>query len=1336
MPEPRAAAAASPPSLATRPRLRLAFCCLLYVAQGIPYGFVTVALAGWLATHGAGEQAVGGIIALAVLPWSFKWAWGPLVDSGRCAVLGRRRPWLLLAQALMVLTSLMLLAAGPESTRLIGWLVLVHNVFVGLQDVAVDALAVDMLAGAERERASGLMYGASYVGTILGGAGLGIVVARQGLAAAIVTMAAVQAAMFLVVAAIRERPGADGVSITAPVVRPAALLRQLAAAMLAPPALRAELAALALKTLPAMLYVMMTVHMFRGLGWSQERFAEVSGGWGNALGLAAAVAAGFLAGRVGPRTTAIVANSILSALWLVLAAVRSSWEHPAVIVAWFAVETTCLAFLSVSMFAIFMRVSTPAVAATQFTASMALMNLATSLGSWLAGPVGAWLDAPGGFLVAGLLQPFGALLLPATTGGDRPTEPAAAPAPAGTEAGPPPGAALSAVPALIVGGLVMAAAVPCPAADQPPVRLLDTRALVERETFWDNRDVDWFVANVPAFECPDADIQTTWYYRWELLTKHLTYGSPDTGYVFTEFLDRPFWSGAYGAISCPAGHQLAEARWLRSPRVARDYSRYWVRTKGAQPRNYSTWLADAVWGVHLVHPAVGWLDPARRRDAADVFPTDILDGLEANARGWHERHFVAAQGLYWQVGHDDGMEFNIASRQTKDILRGAPSYRPSFNAYMWADLQALARLHALAGDEAAAAARREAAEALKTRMEALLWDEDRGFFLSAFRDDETLDGFTARANTRIYQTGRFAGSPHGRELIGYVPWQFDMPTPGRGYERAWKLLVDPEFFAADFGPTTVERHDPLFLLQPHCCWWSGQSWPYATTQTLKALATLLQRREQPFVTPADYVSLLTTYARTHRKNGRPYLAEACHPDTGSFAGHDAYNHSEHYFHSGYADLVVTGLVGLVPRDDDVFEVRPLFPVAWDYLCLDHVVYRGREVAVVWDRTGDRYGLGAGFHLVADGLVIASAAAPGPLTAQLPPLPASRTMLEATGLVDAGLRPGIAAQRVNVAVTNDGGYFPRITVESTAAGSSAGQLGDGVAWYLRTPPNRWVSAEPGRAATIEIDFGRPRRIDQVRLFVLDDDPALLAGTADESVGRDHEPSSVRPPERVEVDVWRDEEWVRVAAATDPVGHRSLTLGWEAGEATRLRVRLEPRPDCQVGLAELEAWGEAVLPLEVAPPPPGNLALNPGGPDAAEFPRARASHTSRYDTVAHANDGVVSFGVAPHNRWTSYESPAASDWLEIDFGDEQTVGRVELAIYDDRGGVQPPESYAIETWDGAGWQPVEEVVRVPERPVGGTFNVARFPPRRTTRLRVVFTHRGASRSGVSEILVWER
>src|SRR5947209_2973414 len=221
-------------------------------------------------------------------------------------------------------------------------------------------------------------------------------------------------------------------------------------------------------------------------------------------------------------------------------------------------------------------------------------------------------------------------------------------------------------------------------------QVLDKQKLLDAQTFWDNRDWDWYKANIPFFDCPDPDINTTYYYRWELLTKHLTYGSPASGYAFTEFIDRPFWSGAYGAISCPAGHQLYEARWLRDPRYARDYARYWFRTPGAQPRNYSTWLADAVWAVHRVHPDDGLVK-------------DLLPDLKKNHQGWEKRHFVADVGLFWQTGHDDGMEYNVNSRQTKDLVRGAPGYRPTLNAYLWADALAIARAADLAGDKEAAA---------------------------------------------------------------------------------------------------------------------------------------------------------------------------------------------------------------------------------------------------------------------------------------------------------------------------------------------------------------------------------------------------------------------------------------------------------------------------------------------------------------------------------------------------------------------------------------------------------------------------------------------------------
>jgi PAT family beta-lactamase induction signal transducer AmpG len=130
------------------------------------------------------------------------------------------------------------------------------------------------------------------------------------------------------------------------------------------------------------------------------------------LGLAASVAAGFLAGRVGPRRTAVVASLVLGAAWIAFGLASQRWNRTDVVFGLVAAETICLAATTVAFFSIFMRVASPAVAATQFTASMAIMNLATSAGAWLAGPIGATLDTPTAFLIAGGVQPLLALLVP------------------------------------------------------------------------------------------------------------------------------------------------------------------------------------------------------------------------------------------------------------------------------------------------------------------------------------------------------------------------------------------------------------------------------------------------------------------------------------------------------------------------------------------------------------------------------------------------------------------------------------------------------------------------------------------------------------------------------------------------------------------------------------------------------------------------------------------------------------------------------------------------------------------------------------------------------------
>jgi hypothetical protein len=90
-----------------------------------------------------------------------------------------------------------------------------------------------------------------------------------------------------------------------------------------------------------------------------------------------------------------------------------------------------------------------------------------------------------------------------------------------------------------------------------------------------------------------------------------------------------------------------------------------------------------------------------------------------------------------------------------------------------------------------------------------------------------------------------------------------------------------------------------------------------------------------------------------------------------------------YNHSSYCDLIITGLVGLRPRPDDVVEVHPLVPAGrWDWFCLDKVAYHGQILTILWDKTGTKYGRGKGLRVFANGRDIARSATLGRVTGPL------------------------------------------------------------------------------------------------------------------------------------------------------------------------------------------------------------------------------------------------------------------------------------------------------------------------------------------------------------------
>ena len=188
--------------------LRVAVLFLLYVAQGLPFGLIDYGLPAWLAQNGASAAAIGGVLAMIILPWTFKLAYGFIMDRYAFLAMGRRRPWIIVGQLGLVaaFVAMAFMNPGAEQIGLIAALAFAMGLASAFQDVAVDGLAVDILPADEIERVNACMFGGQAIGTAAGAAISGYLISYSGLPAAALTLAAIIAAILVLVLVVRERP--------------------------------------------------------------------------------------------------------------------------------------------------------------------------------------------------------------------------------------------------------------------------------------------------------------------------------------------------------------------------------------------------------------------------------------------------------------------------------------------------------------------------------------------------------------------------------------------------------------------------------------------------------------------------------------------------------------------------------------------------------------------------------------------------------------------------------------------------------------------------------------------------------------------------------------------------------------------------------------------------------------------------------------------------------------------------------------------------------------------------------------------------------------------------
>mgnify|MGYP001161293640 FL=1 len=389
-------------TLTTSKRLRIGTLCILYFAQGFPWGFMLTALLSFLASKGLTIAESGQLTAMATLPWTFKLFWGPVIDSFIYEKMGKRRPWILFAQIGMALSLVAMIFMGDisENISLLGWMFFLHNCFASLQDVSCDALAVDVLLPEEQGKVNGAMWGSKIIGTGTGAAAMGTLLVSNGLVFTILVQTLLMLVIMIFPLFILERPGEKrfpwskgGDSLTdlnhSNSHSPLTVIKDLITAFSKAPCYYAALFIIISAINQGVNGAVLPVFYNATLGWESDTYSQVVGGPGTILEFFGAILGGVMADRFGRRKVFFIgwgSFSVLSGIFGFM--ILTMPELPV----WFQgfyliVYPFCVAVGTVGMFALAMALSWSKASATMFTSYMAISNLSVVIGNKLIGPL-------------------------------------------------------------------------------------------------------------------------------------------------------------------------------------------------------------------------------------------------------------------------------------------------------------------------------------------------------------------------------------------------------------------------------------------------------------------------------------------------------------------------------------------------------------------------------------------------------------------------------------------------------------------------------------------------------------------------------------------------------------------------------------------------------------------------------------------------------------------------------------------------------------------------------------------------------------------------------------
>ncbi|MFI7204499.1 discoidin domain-containing protein [Micromonospora aurantiaca (nom. illeg.)] len=660
----------------------------------------------------------------------------------------------------------------------------------------------------------------------------------------------------------------------------------------------------------------------------------------------------------------------------------------------------------------------------------------------------------------------------------------------------------------------------------------------------------WWAENVPYIDVPEPAIKKNIYYRWWLMRfNHLDADIPGQTFQFPTSVEGAL--GYNNAIALTQPMHIDDLKYLRDPKYAYgDWLSVGQVSKGGRfldnpgdPENwsnsYTQYIAEAAWRSYQLHGG----QPGIAASLARYAEGDVKGQLahyDRDGNGIIEYDWGALTGndadavsFHWRPGNLDRAE----------------------GAYQYSGALAAAQAYEAVGNSAKAAEMRALAARIRNAIVTVLWNPA----------DNLLEHRHVATNAHV----------PWKEINNYYPYAVGLMPATDQYKQALRLLADPAEYPI-FPFYTANQRDKAAAAAAGSPGSNNFSTINSTVQ-FRLLSSVLRTYPNQWVGPEDYKKLLYWNVWAQYVNG-----DTRWPDANEFwadwnPGGKRIDYRSWIHHNilGSSNwTVVEDVAGLRPRNDNRVELSPI-AIGWPNFTVNNIRYRNSDLTIVWDDPGDgvtRYpGVPEGYSIYVNGnravtvdklvpLVFdpssGSVSFPG-ATAGVTfstPVPGMRAPNQVVhsdaGTVDLLAKAGVDLS-ANLPDLADGA---RVTASTTASGTSAGAAIDGY------PTNEPFWGAGGSAAQdwYEIDFGSPKTVDELRLYVKDSRPAG---------------ATYRPPASYQVQYHDGSAWVNVGAQVGtpaaPQGNYN-NVRFAAVAAQRIRVVLTHASGARSGLTEVQAY----------------------------------------------------------------------------------------------------------------------------------------------------------------------